>query len=803
MNTTDNLDQQLRSTFAATAPKREPDGLFESVMSGTTSVGQRRPLMVRTRELVELPTVRWPAFRAALIALGTIVILLLAFGAALFIGSRLPDPPSIVHGEFTVTGPLNVDPGLEVVVRSSVALPDGRILVIGTSLTRTAGDFAERPWAAVYEPASGTFSETGAPSIARSLSTLTTLADGRVLLAGGFLTPEMFEDPEQAALADPASAEIWDPANGRFERTGQMSVGRYGHTATLLPDGRVLLAGGELDATAELYDPQTGAFHAVNDKMSTARLYAAAAQLADGRVLVTGGSTGDSVSSGAELFDPSTQTFSVVGPMAVGRAEHTATTLGDGRVLVAGGGLLSSSGFLAGDATPAAELFDPASGAFEAVGPMTTERTLHAAARVGDRVLIVGGQNIDGSPRTAELFDPATGSFLQAGRAPAGDYDTTASLLPDGDVLVTAGAAAPVVWTAAEISAPDPVGNAPAGPGFSTLEWPTLRYGQTATTLADGRVLIAGGRDSRSGESSAAAELFDPRTGATTAIRMQLAHSDHAAVRLDDGRVLIVGGAEPAELFDPTTATFETTDSPRLPAPGSGSGPPTSDACVGAGQRARSGAGPRSPWSVGTGYCDLRPGDRIVRRQARCRMPSGRRPGAPARRSRLPTVWPRDEPGNCVRPDRGDADRDPRLDRLDECGSTAVGPGVGHERQRRCRAVRSAINVVRHVPGFARGARRRAGARVGGRARPHRGRQDRRRLESSPRCRAVRPLDRPVRGHRTNGRRPLQIGSGRAGRWPRADRRGKPSIPGPDGSTGERGRDVRSVPSPLTVAQWA
>jgi hypothetical protein len=578
MNTTDNLDQQLRSTFAATAPKREPDGLFESVMSGTTSVGQRRPLMVRTRELVELPTVRWPAFRAALIALGTIVILLLAFGAALFIGSRLPDPPSIVHGEFTVTGPLNVDPGLEVVVRSSVALPDGRILVIGTSLTRTAGDFAERPWAAVYEPASGTFSETGAPSIARSLSTLTTLADGRVLLAGGFLTPEMFEDPEQAALADPASAEIWDPANGRFERTGQMSVGRYGHTATLLPDGRVLLAGGELDATAELYDPQTGAFHAVNDKMSTARLYAAAAQLADGRVLVTGGSTGDSVSSGAELFDPSTQTFSVVGPMAVGRAEHTATTLGDGRVLVAGGGLLSSSGFLAGDATPAAELFDPASGAFEAVGPMTTERTLHAAARVGDRVLIVGGQNIDGSPRTAELFDPATGSFLQAGRAPAGDYDTTASLLPDGDVLVTAGAAAPVVWTAAEISAPDPVGNAPAGPGFSTLEWPTLRYGQTATTLADGRVLIAGGRDSRSGESSAAAELFDPRTGATTAIRMQLAHSDHAAVRLDDGRVLIVGGAEPAELFDPTTATFETTDSPRLPAPGPGSGPPTSDA---------------------------------------------------------------------------------------------------------------------------------------------------------------------------------------------------------------------------------
>ena len=135
-----------------------------------------------------------------------------------------------------------------------------------------------------------------------------------------------------------------------------------------------------------------------------------------------------------------------------------------------------------------------------------------------------------------------------------------------------------MLWAPADGTAREAGGWAPAGPGFSAVEWPALRDRQTATALVDGRVLIAGGLDSRSGERSAAAELFDPTTGATTAIRMQLAHSDHAAVRLGDGRVLIVGGPEPAELFDPATATFETTDAPPFPSLGPGSGPPTTDA---------------------------------------------------------------------------------------------------------------------------------------------------------------------------------------------------------------------------------
>ncbi|HUG47804.1 MAG TPA: kelch repeat-containing protein [Candidatus Limnocylindria bacterium] len=584
MSALDRFDRDFAQALADLAEPRTPDYL-DDVIERAVSRPQRPAWTFSGWWLPTGVLARRPALVPALprrtIGLFIIMALLLAALFAIGLGALLQrtPPPSIVHGEFTVTGPLTVDAGREISVMSSAALPDDRILVIGTSLIRTSGSFGERPWAAIYEPRAGTFAETGAPSIVRSLSTLTALKDGRVLLAGSSLHLEMFPDPEQA---DPASAEIWDPASGRFERTGQMSVGRYGHTATLLRDGRVLVAGGDpvdategIRATAELYDPQTGAWREVGGMIEPERIYAAAAQLADGRVLLTGGLTGDELSSTAELFDPSSQTFSAVGRMAVGRAEHTATTLADGRVLVTGGVRLSSSGTLDGDATSTAELFDPATGAFESAGPMTTERTQHAAVRVGDRVLIVGGQNIDGSPRTAELFDPATSSFLAAGRAPTGGPDTAASILPNGNVLAMAGTTAPVLWAAADVAAHDPGVWAPAGRGFSGVEWPTLRDGQTATALGDGRVLIAGGSDIRSGEPTAAAQLFDPQSGATTAIQMQLAHSDHAAVRLGDGRVLIVGN-NGAELFDPATEAFQATDAPPFPSGGRGWSP-TSD----------------------------------------------------------------------------------------------------------------------------------------------------------------------------------------------------------------------------------
>jgi hypothetical protein len=207
-----------------------------------------------------------------------------------------------------------------------------------------------------------------------------------VLIAGGF-HPQWH--PEIA------SAELYDPATGKFSATGSLGTARYDHTASLLADGRVLVAGG-------------------------------AGEVAGG------------ASESAELYDPKTGKFSPAGPMTAGRSGATATTLSDGRILIAGGE--SGPGFLA-----SAEVYDPVTGKFAATGSMKTARTAHAAALLSDgRVLIVGGWGgWDGSKwlygSSAETYDPKTGTFGPAGSLAVGRSAPTATLLSDGRVLVTGG----------------------------------------------------------------------------------------------------------------------------------------------------------------------------------------------------------------------------------------------------------------------------------------------------------------------------------------------------------------------------
>jgi hypothetical protein len=253
--------------------------------------------------------------------------------------------------------------------------------------------------AAEEEPSeSGTFGPAGSLAEARWDHTATLLRDGRVLVAGGW--------------GDPASAEVWDPATASFGPAGSLGEARSDHTATLLLDGRVLVAGGSdggnSSASAEVWDPTTGDFGPAGS-LTEARYGHTATPLPDGRVLVVGGwGSGGSVAL-AEVWDPATDTFGPAGSLAEARSSHTATRLRDGRVLVVGGGFVGGEfghGFSA-----SAEVWDPTTGDFGPAGSLTEARLTHTATLLRDgRVLVVGGEGIDEQPlASAEVWGPGEG----------------------------------------------------------------------------------------------------------------------------------------------------------------------------------------------------------------------------------------------------------------------------------------------------------------------------------------------------------------------------------------------------------
>jgi hypothetical protein len=332
-----------------------------------------------------------------------------------------PSPASSVPGQFTPGGTLTTDGG-----GPATMLADGRVLVLGSRDRR----------AEVRDPATGTFTATGSMITARSDETATLLLDGTVLIAGG-------AEPSDVADSAVSSAEIYDPATGTFSRTGSMKTARFDHTATLLRNGLVLVAGGTNGADslseAELYNPATGTFSSTGSMLeplaeNTATL------LADGQVLITGGVNHASADQTAELYDPVAGTFSATGMMVESAAAETATLLGDGRVLIAGGGD-------EGPTTAGAQLYDPKSGTFSRTGSMGTPRQLAGAALLRDgRVLVAGGSNGTLQLATAEVYDPATGTFAPTGSMSLPGTGLHATLLTDGRVLITGGLAAAEVW---------------------------------------------------------------------------------------------------------------------------------------------------------------------------------------------------------------------------------------------------------------------------------------------------------------------------------------------------------------------
>ena len=238
-------------------------------------------------------------------------------------------------------------------------------------------------------------------SAARYSHTATLLPDGKVLVAGG----------TEIGVGNLSSAELYDPIAGTWTTTGPMNAARMQHTATLLPNGKVLVAGGNSPAlpTAELYDPAAGIWTLTNS-MSTGRQQHTATLLPNGKVLVAGGNPGTVTPlSSAELYDPAAGTWTTINPMSSLRESHTATLLPNGKVLVAGG--YNGTVYLS-----AAELYDPIAGTWAATGVMTTARNQDTATLLPNgKVLVAGGAAGGGSLASAELYDPAAGAWAPTG----------------------------------------------------------------------------------------------------------------------------------------------------------------------------------------------------------------------------------------------------------------------------------------------------------------------------------------------------------------------------------------------------
>jgi len=330
---------------------------------------------------------------------------------------------------------------------TATLLPGGKLLVVGGVKSAGAGTAA----ADLFDPASATWTSMAPMNVMRSSHTATLLADGRVLVAGGSTVSSV----AAKGYVNDASAEIYDPVANTWTATPPMTAARAHHTATLLPDGTVLVYGGEnllylVGATAEIYDPVANTWTATRVAPISPRSQHTATLLPSGLVLISGGF--DIVLgvltplNSAELYDPVLHTttttdingvtstvvtggmdFSAAAPMAFPHYGHSATRLPDGRVVVVGGN------------TTQTEAFDPVAGTWATQGTTAATHTAHAAVLLPDgRILIAGGTQF--AQPTAELLDPATGTWTAAAAMLVTRDNPTATLMPDGSVMVCGGA---------------------------------------------------------------------------------------------------------------------------------------------------------------------------------------------------------------------------------------------------------------------------------------------------------------------------------------------------------------------------
>lgn len=429
---------------------------------------------------------------------------------------------------------------------TATLLNNGKVLLTGgvqytTSVLPTAS-------AELYDPETNSFSLTSAMQAPRANHRAVLLKNGKVLITGGY----SYVNNNYSVL----TAELYDPASGTFSSANDMTTPRANHTATLLNDGKVLLTGGYSPnstlSNAELYDPTSGTFTVSGE--NPARYEHTATRLGNGKVLIVGGLGGSGAMRSAELYDPATGTFSLTGSLITGRYSHTATLLNDGQVLILGG-------FTNSRQSANAELYDPATGTFSPTVDMARTQPLATATLLPNgKVLVTGGY---GYLVGALLYDPATGTFSSTGDMITGRINHTATLLPNGNVLVAGGETYVYSFPNSKFTSTNTAElyNPATGTFTSTSNMKEARAYHTATLLQNGTVLMAGGFDDLSaGNSKKSAEVYNLNMGAFALTgNMRTGHLNHTATLLDNGKVLIAGGAFDdldAQIYDPKLNGF-------------------------------------------------------------------------------------------------------------------------------------------------------------------------------------------------------------------------------------------------------
>lgn len=390
---------------------------------------------------------------------------------------------------------------------TATLLNNGKVLVVGGSVTQTSASGATGAAMSataelyVVSAVAGAWQATGSLTTARTLHTATLLDNGNVLVVGGDTS---LTNNGTGVIG---TTELYSPLTGMWTAGASLVNPRYGHTATLLQNGKILVAGGASASStrlssAELFDPATGLWSATGSMLGGHNRHTATL-LPNGKVLVVGASTNNSngiSSSQAELYDPATGAWTVTGQVAQFRDFHSAVLLANGRVLVTGGQI---TGF--GTATNTAEVYDPTTNTWTTTAPMTSSRRFAATVTLPNGKVLVTGATFSGSQATAELFDPATNTFTATGAIPVatGCFPVSMTgaipaLLPTGKVLLSSG------FSCAKITEYD----------TSTSLWTSrtvftgLRLNGTSTLLKNGKLLSVGGSKDVDDSPLATAELF-------------------------------------------------------------------------------------------------------------------------------------------------------------------------------------------------------------------------------------------------------------------------------------------------------